>query len=317
MRLLFSMYCTVGLGLSSLSASLSAEDRFTPGRDQTVIREMSNSIRTIYTDVRTPFGDTIPALGMMDWSQISLTLRSFHRYADDLVDPNIGRALQADLLARGYLWSRGVLEVEALGEASPIADPIDVSDINLRLAVTVAKWRYAGISLVGGWGTSVGSGKVLAIGHEADFYRPSYLFGFRTTSSIGYTVINFNLNGDWTPAGTQQYPAGWVDKDTGDVLTTGKPQEVNTVHTTALLGASYRPSRFYRVGGEASLGYDFIQYDPSTEGTLAYRLLTVQALVEVNPLNNLSFTGGVGVQPDQWNEKGGSVVWSGSLLTRF
>jgi hypothetical protein len=301
------------LPLFLFAGSVFGADGYSQGRNQTVLREQAGSIRTIYHDVRTPFGSTLPALGMDDWMQIRLAYDNEHRFSEELDNPDLGRTHQADLLLRGYVLSRVVLEVETIGEASPVANDVDVSDLQARLAITVAKWRYAGIAVVGGWAGSMGQGKLPVIGHQGDFSRPGWILGTRFTGSLGFTVINLNIDGLWTPNGEQVFPEGWaVDEK---VLTTGIKQEVNTARAQARLGISYRPCRWGRIGVEGLLRLDAIEFE---EDRLNDRSTRVEAVAEFNPDLGISFTGHVGVQPDEWHdEQRGAIVWGAAMVIRF
>lgn len=304
--------------LLPLAVAAAADPTWQPGRNQTILRERGDSgslssIRTIYSDVRTPFGTVLPAMGMDDWVQVLLSYDNRRRYYADLEDGDLGRRHDAGLLLRGYLWSRGVLEVEGHGESSQVADDVDASDISVRLAITVAQWRYAGVSIFAGTGLPVGSGKIPVYGHDADLTKLDYQLGMRATASAGFWVFHWNIDGGWDPNGVQVYPKGWTKDDV--VLTTGEKQEVNTVHATSKLGVSWRPSRFFRVGGEGSLSYDSIEFE---DERLTQPTAIIAGVVEVNPVDHLTITGHCGVQTTYPHvSERGAVVAGGTMLLRF
>jgi hypothetical protein len=283
-------------------------DVFRYPQNQTVLREQRGEIQTIFQDVRSPMITTMPGVSMYDLAQVRIGSTYSKAWWSGLEEGqrDQGRALETSVLARLRAQPWCALEVEAGVQSSQLADPIDLKNIDLRMAISLYQARYTGLSLVLGGAAAISSdGEIPGYNHESDISRWAYLTELRFTTNYGFNVFGLNIGGRWAPNVNNTFSNGLIDED-GNAIPSGKQVNNNYVRMDGRAAWSYRPFAFARGGFEYQLKWDNFEMENPNPTESSRDLSNLNHIgstfVEVNPLRVISIVGYCGINFIRWNE---------------
>ena len=287
-------------------------------RHQTIAREDDWAIPSISQDVRAPMSAAMPGLGLRDWGQIELGWRMHRPYWEEAVPEQRRQepvhALEARLRLRVTPWLAAEFHGGGMMTEGDRFD-YDFRDLEALTAITIYQDRYRGASLVLGVGMPAGTGAEPPDGHVSDYTSPTYIGEWRMTESIGFHVVHLNAAVRWNPSAEAELQSPLLLEDA--TIPADERHEVITVRADARLGWTWRASRWWRAGIEATYALRSTDFEATEERWRDREFLTA-VFGEFNAGRNVAIKGTFGADPSHFGgDDGGVRCASVLLLTRF